>query len=167
MDLYGRGPARNGSNPVNQPEWRSPATDTALEGLSLFSASYIRVYFMWKLCCVSLGVSLWLLIRVFSVSAESMWHLTLGGGESYPERPGVPNCVYYMRTGVCGYGGRCRYNHPRDRAAVTLSITLRFCIRLEFHASVLLLLIFGRHCFHVSFGSVLVLLLISEGQCCV
>ncbi|KAG4995866.1 hypothetical protein JHK82_026685 [Glycine max] len=84
MDLYGRGQARNGSNPVNQPEWRSPGTDTGLE--------------------------------------ESMWHLTLGGGESYPERPGVPNCVYYMRTGVCGYGSRCRYNHPRDRAAVAAAV---------------------------------------------
>ncbi|KAM1279084.1 hypothetical protein ACFX13_032008 [Malus domestica] len=42
--------------------------------------------------------------------------------ESYPERPGVPNCVYYMRTGFCGYGGRCRYNHPRDRAAVVAAI---------------------------------------------
>ncbi|CAJ1969093.1 unnamed protein product [Sphenostylis stenocarpa] len=118
MDLYGRGPARNGSNPVNQPEWRSPGIDTTLEGLNHF-------FF-------SLG---------FCVCLESMWHLTLGCGESYPERPGVPNCVYYMRTGVCGYGSRCRYNHPRDRAAVTLSITLRFCIRLEFHASVLLLLV--------------------------
>ncbi|XP_014514716.1 zinc finger CCCH domain-containing protein 32 isoform X3 [Vigna radiata var. radiata] len=84
MDLYGRAPVRNGSNPVNQPEWPSPGIDTALE--------------------------------------ESMWHLTLGGGESYPERPGVPNCVYYMRTGVCGYGSRCRYNHPRDRAAVVAAV---------------------------------------------
>ncbi|XP_027363481.1 zinc finger CCCH domain-containing protein 32 isoform X3 [Abrus precatorius] len=84
MDLYGRSPARNGSNPVNQPEWRSPTTDTGLE--------------------------------------ESMWHLTLGGGESYPERPGVPNCVYYMRTGFCGYGARCRYNHPPDRAAVAAAV---------------------------------------------
>ncbi|KAM1700338.1 hypothetical protein ACFX2K_031593 [Malus domestica] len=47
-----------------------------------------------------------------------MWQLGLTSSESYPERPGVPNCVYYMRTGFCGYGGRCRYNHPRDRAAV-------------------------------------------------
>ncbi|XP_061349753.1 zinc finger CCCH domain-containing protein 32-like isoform X2 [Gastrolobium bilobum] len=84
MDFYGRSSARNGSNPVNQPEWRSPGADTGLE--------------------------------------ESMWHLTLGGGESYPERPGVPNCVYYMRTGFCGYGGRCRYNHPRDRAAVAAAV---------------------------------------------
>lgn len=49
-----------------------------------------------------------------------MWHLGLSS-ESYPERPGVPNCVYYMRTGFCGYGSRCRYNHPRDRAAVNSS----------------------------------------------
>ncbi|RXI02636.1 hypothetical protein DVH24_002714 [Malus domestica] len=42
--------------------------------------------------------------------------------QSYPERPGVPNCVYYMRTGFCGYGGRCRYNHPRDRAAVVAAV---------------------------------------------
>jgi hypothetical protein len=51
---------------------------------------------------------------------ESMWHLGLRSNESYPERQGVPNCVYYMRTGFCGYGGRCRYNHPHDRAAVEL-----------------------------------------------
>ncbi|KAM1604527.1 hypothetical protein ACFX15_030628 [Malus domestica] len=46
-----------------------------------------------------------------------MWQLGLTSSESYPERPVVPNCVYDMRTGFCGYGGRCRYNHPRDRAA--------------------------------------------------
>ncbi|CAN6693807.1 unnamed protein product [Malus baccata var. baccata] len=46
----------------------------------------------------------------------------LTSSESYPERPGVPNCVYYMRTGFCGYGGRCRYNHPRDRAAVVAAV---------------------------------------------
>ncbi|KAM1150794.1 hypothetical protein FF1_031336 [Malus domestica] len=53
---------------------------------------------------------------------EQMWQLGLTSGESYPERPGVPNCVYYMRTGFCGYGGRCRYNHPRDRAAVVAAV---------------------------------------------
>ncbi|KAF4382893.1 hypothetical protein G4B88_021676 [Cannabis sativa] len=84
MELYGRSPARNGSNPGHQPEWTPDGGETGLE--------------------------------------ESMWQLGLtgagdGGGESYPERPGVPNCVYYMRTGYCGYGNRCRYNHPRDRAA--------------------------------------------------
>lgn len=58
--------------------------------------------------------------------AESMWHLTLGSGELLPERPGALNCVYYMRTGSCGYGGRCRFNHPRDRAAVNSSVVLNF-----------------------------------------
>ncbi|CAI0383300.1 unnamed protein product [Linum tenue] len=53
---------------------------------------------------------------------ESMWRLGLTSTEPYPERPGVPNCVYYMRTGFCGYGGRCRYNHPRDRAAVEAAV---------------------------------------------
>ncbi|KAF8101195.1 hypothetical protein N665_0209s0051 [Sinapis alba] len=41
-----------------------------------------------------------------------------GGGESYPERPDEPDCIYYLRTGACGYGSRCRFNHPRDRGAV-------------------------------------------------
>lgn len=53
---------------------------------------------------------------------ESMWRLGLGGGgggdSPYPERPGEPDCAYYMRTGSCGYGEKCRYNHPRDRGAV-------------------------------------------------
>ncbi|KAG2272943.1 hypothetical protein Bca4012_085781 [Brassica carinata] len=45
----------------------------------------------------------------------SMWR---AGGESYPERPDEPDCIYYLRTGACGYGSRCRFNHPRDRGAV-------------------------------------------------
>ncbi|KAJ8467530.1 hypothetical protein OPV22_030082 [Ensete ventricosum] len=51
---------------------------------------------------------------------ESMWRLGLGEGSSpYPERPGEPDCSYYVRTGSCNYGERCRYNHPRDRGALT------------------------------------------------
>jgi len=30
----------------------------------------------------------------------------------YPDRPGEPNCMYYMRNGLCGYGSKCRFNHP-------------------------------------------------------
>ncbi|XP_059648679.1 zinc finger CCCH domain-containing protein 58-like isoform X2 [Cornus florida] len=48
---------------------------------------------------------------------EPMWQLGLGGGgESYPERPGEANCIYFLRTGFCGFGARCRFNHPRDRS---------------------------------------------------
>ncbi|CAN6468765.1 unnamed protein product [Victoria cruziana] len=49
---------------------------------------------------------------------EPMWQLTIGGEssrESYPERPGEQDCTFYMRTGFCGYGASCRFNHPRDR----------------------------------------------------
>ncbi|RRT52743.1 hypothetical protein B296_00036874 [Ensete ventricosum] len=38
----------------------------------------------------------------------------------FPGSSGVsPDCAYYMRTGTCSYGERCRYNHPRDRGALT------------------------------------------------
>ncbi|KAG7996089.1 hypothetical protein I3843_01G142200 [Carya illinoinensis] len=49
---------------------------------------------------------------------EPMWQLGLGGPESYPERPDEADCIYYLRTGFCGYGSRCRFNHPRDCGAV-------------------------------------------------
>ncbi|KAL3849015.1 hypothetical protein ACJIZ3_010897 [Penstemon smallii] len=37
----------------------------------------------------------------------------LGSG-LYPERPGEPDCLYYLRTGICGYGINCRFNHPSN-----------------------------------------------------
>ncbi|XWS53650.1 hypothetical protein CRYUN_Cryun10bG0018900 [Craigia yunnanensis] len=50
---------------------------------------------------------------------EPVWWSGLeGGSESYPERPDEADCLYYLRTGFCGYGSRCRFNHPRNRAAV-------------------------------------------------
>ncbi|XP_076900971.1 zinc finger CCCH domain-containing protein 34-like [Bidens hawaiensis] len=36
----------------------------------------------------------------------------------YPERSDAADCIYYLRTGFCGYGSRCRFNHPRDRGSV-------------------------------------------------
>ncbi|PPD73328.1 hypothetical protein GOBAR_DD29747 [Gossypium barbadense] len=38
--------------------------------------------------------------------------------KSYPERPNEADCIYYLRTGFCGYGSRRRFNHPHDRAMV-------------------------------------------------
>ncbi|KAF2298550.1 hypothetical protein GH714_024079 [Hevea brasiliensis] len=64
----------------------------------------------------------WSPVRGETGLEESMWRLGLASSELYPERPGVPDCVYYMRTGFCGYGGRCRYNHPRNRAAVEAAV---------------------------------------------
>ncbi|KAL9244299.1 hypothetical protein vseg_018090 [Gypsophila vaccaria] len=33
-------------------------------------------------------------------------------GEEYPKREGEPDCIYYLRTGRCGYASNCRFNHP-------------------------------------------------------
>lgn len=61
-----------------------------------------------------------------------MWQLGLGSGgsgeDSYPQRPDEVDCTYYLRTGFCGFGSRCRFNHPRDRAAVINSFIFMFCI---------------------------------------
>ncbi|GMY09799.1 zinc finger CCCH domain-containing protein 3 isoform X1 [Fagus crenata] len=52
---------------------------------------------------------------------EAIWRLKIndnqeGGGAAqsapFPDRPGEPDCLYYLRTGLCGYGSNCRYNHP-------------------------------------------------------
>ncbi|KAL2493617.1 Zinc finger CCCH domain-containing protein 3 [Forsythia ovata] len=36
----------------------------------------------------------------------------------YPGRPGEPDCIYYLRTGTCGYGTNCRFNHPPNGQSV-------------------------------------------------
>lgn len=66
---------------------------------------------------------------------ESVRRLNLWEREVYPERPGLPDCAYYMRTGSCGYGAKCRYNHPRDRSSsVRFSpqnvVFFCFCLRI-------------------------------------
>ncbi|WOH15296.1 hypothetical protein DCAR_0934833 [Daucus carota subsp. sativus] len=33
----------------------------------------------------------------------------------FPERPGQPECQFYMKTGDCKYGAVCRFHHPRER----------------------------------------------------
>ncbi|KAK6141181.1 hypothetical protein DH2020_025064 [Rehmannia glutinosa] len=38
--------------------------------------------------------------------------------DAYPDRPGEPDCIYYLRTGSCGYGSNCRYNHPSNAGQV-------------------------------------------------
>ncbi|MFS8012631.1 putative transcription factor C3H family [Helianthus anomalus] len=47
-----------------------------------------------------------------------MCQLVLGcGSDSLPQRqrPDEADCIFYLRTGFCGYGSRCRFNHPVDR----------------------------------------------------
>ncbi|GAA0141241.1 protein phosphatase [Lithospermum erythrorhizon] len=59
------------------------------------------------------------------LETESLQGMSLWGREAYPERPGMPDCAYYMRTGVCGYGAKCRYNHPHDRSHVEGAVQSR------------------------------------------
>ncbi|CAM8883966.1 unnamed protein product [Rhodiola kirilowii] len=39
----------------------------------------------------------------------------------YPQRPGQAECDYYMKTGVCKFGERCRFHHPVDRSAPSIA----------------------------------------------
>ncbi|KAM0861232.1 hypothetical protein ACQ4PT_046039 [Festuca glaucescens] len=40
---------------------------------------------------------------------------SLGGEQTeYPERPGEPECPFYMKTRFCKFGAQCRFNHPKD-----------------------------------------------------
>ncbi|MCI44728.1 zinc finger CCCH domain-containing protein ZFN-like, partial [Trifolium medium] len=36
-------------------------------------------------------------------------------GNTFPERPGQPECQFYMKTGDCKFGAVCRFHHPRQR----------------------------------------------------
>ncbi|XP_020874837.1 zinc finger CCCH domain-containing protein 32 [Arabidopsis lyrata subsp. lyrata] len=35
--------------------------------------------------------------------------------QAFPERPGEPECQYYLKTGDCKFGTSCKFHHPRDR----------------------------------------------------
>ncbi|KAL5061830.1 hypothetical protein RYX36_023567 [Vicia faba] len=46
----------------------------------------------------------------------------LGMTESiYPQRPGQIECDFFMKTGICKFGERCKYHHPVDRSTSSLS----------------------------------------------
>lgn len=39
---------------------------------------------------------------------------------SYPRRDGAQPCQYYLKTGKCNYGQRCKFDHPqRDKRLLT------------------------------------------------
>ncbi|XP_044482327.1 zinc finger CCCH domain-containing protein ZFN-like isoform X2 [Mangifera indica] len=72
-----------------------------------------------------------------SLNQDAMWQMTLRPNEamesgSYPERPGEPDCSYYIRTGLCRFGATCRFNHPPNRklAIATARIKGEFPERL-------------------------------------
>lgn len=40
----------------------------------------------------------------------------------YPQRPGQIECDFYMKTGECKYGERCKFHHPLDRSVSSVSV---------------------------------------------
>lgn len=73
-------------------------------------------------------------------NAEAFWRLKINDNQDgngmaqsnlYPDRPGEPDCIYYLRTGLCGYGSNCRFNHPVYASQVCImryiSILKRSC----------------------------------------
>lgn len=36
-------------------------------------------------------------------------------GDDYPERPGQPECSYFIKTGDCKYKSNCKFHHPKTQ----------------------------------------------------
>ncbi|KAF1878336.1 hypothetical protein Lal_00047003 [Lupinus albus] len=70
---------------------------------------------------------------------DAMWQMKLISSETmeagtYPERPGEPDCSYYIRTGLCRFGATCRFNHPPNRKLYYLKTgTCKFGATCKFH----------------------------------
>ncbi|BBN69834.1 Zinc finger C-x8-C-x5-C-x3-H type family protein [Prunus dulcis] len=39
--------------------------------------------------------------------------------EEFPERPGQPICIYFLRKGDCKHRSNCKYHHPKNQTAVS------------------------------------------------
>ncbi|KAK9692205.1 hypothetical protein RND81_09G248300 [Saponaria officinalis] len=44
-----------------------------------------------------------------------MGYYALQRDNVFPDRPGQPECQYYLKTGDCKFGAVCRFHHPRER----------------------------------------------------
>ncbi|GFZ07872.1 zinc finger C-x8-C-x5-C-x3-H type family protein [Actinidia rufa] len=42
-------------------------------------------------------------------------HIQQMPSDEYPERPGQPECSYFMKTGACKYKSGCKFDHPKNR----------------------------------------------------
>ncbi|KAJ3708165.1 hypothetical protein LUZ61_011870 [Rhynchospora tenuis] len=49
----------------------------------------------------------------------------------YPERPGEPECSYYMKYGNCKFGSNCIFHHPRGRTQKVLMLNSYFFLLLQ------------------------------------
>ncbi|KAK3016863.1 hypothetical protein RJ639_005949 [Escallonia herrerae] len=51
----------------------------------------------------------------YRTSSLPVGYYTLQRDNVFPERPGQPECQFYMKTGDCKFGAVCRFHHPRER----------------------------------------------------
>ncbi|XP_033137277.1 zinc finger CCCH domain-containing protein 3-like isoform X1 [Brassica rapa] len=51
------------------------------------------------------STNVYMMFKYLSMMVES---------SEYPVRPGIKDCQFYLRTGRCGYGENCCYNHPKE-----------------------------------------------------
>ncbi|CAK7326011.1 unnamed protein product [Dovyalis caffra] len=57
--------------------------------------------------------------------------IMLGAGPTfYPQRPGQTECDFYMKTGECKFGERCKFHHPIDRSVPTEKQTQQQSVKL-------------------------------------
>lgn len=45
-------------------------------------------------------------------------------GDEFPERPGKPECSYFLKTGNCKFRSACKFHHPKNESAKSTSCAL-------------------------------------------
>lgn len=52
------------------------------------------------------------LMKKIDISSQQQQQLQ---GNEFPDRPGLPECSYFMKTGYCKFKSSCRYHHPKNQ----------------------------------------------------
>ncbi|GLU02161.1 hypothetical protein SLE2022_194250 [Rubroshorea leprosula] len=54
----------------------------------------------------------------------SKFHLEQMNIREFPERPGNPDCAYFIKTGYCKFKSACKFNHPKMQPSKSPARTL-------------------------------------------
>ncbi|KAK4790942.1 hypothetical protein SAY86_031355 [Trapa natans] len=44
--------------------------------------------------------------------------------DEFPERPGQPDCTFFLKTGDCKFKSNCKYHHPKNRIPISPVVPL-------------------------------------------